>query len=640
MFRSAVSVKSEMSKRSGHFFHRLTALITLWAFAFTTLAPSHGALSQPGARCVFTNYTYDEVGNLQSFATPNGVAHGYTYNALNRLTNLTVINGIGNIATYDYTQLRTGHRSSAHETFAGTLSNPQSTIRNPKYQYDALYRLRKETITANIGASGVADYALDAVGNRENRTSTVPGLSQQTFTHDANDRLDSDTYDANGNTKAGKITLNATGAEAPASTVTDTYDSESSGARKPAEGSPKGRGGGREQYRLISRTGPNGTVSIVYDGDGNKVRESHNGTTTAYLIDTQNLTGYAQVVEELINGNVVRTYTYGHDLLNQDQKISGTSWQATWFAYDGHGSVRQLTDGLGNVTDRYDYDAFGVLLNSAGTTFNRYRYCGEQYDDALGLYYLRARVMNASNGRFWSMDEYEGDNEDPTSLHKYLYANAEPITGIDPSGHMTATLTETVTVGALITTIAAIAVISTPQGRAMTEQGVHAGISLAGQLGSSVFGYLQQAAARVAGALTVAYESVREQIERAVEQLKKIGRQFNRFPKKFVPISKSLMPSIAAHISGVQRGIPQLLTRANATTARPNRAAAIRGLPSAGSGLSWDEYPFASTYQGGTGASVMAVPIGEQWIQGGVIGGSYIVQRITDGDRFWVVVIP
>jgi RHS repeat-associated protein len=180
----------------------------------------------------------------------------------------------------------------------------------------------------------------------------------------------------------------------------------------------------------------------VYDGDGNKVSETHNGTTTAYLIDTQNLTGYAQVVEELVNGNVVRTYTYGHDLLNQDQRISGTNWSATWFAYDGHGSVRQLTDGVGNVTDHYDYDAFGVLLHSQGTTFNRYRYCGEQYDDALGLYYLRARFMNASNGRFWSMDSYEGEGSDPQSLHKYLYANADPVNGSDPSGNVTLVETE------------------------------------------------------------------------------------------------------------------------------------------------------------------------------------------------------
>ncbi len=47
----------------------------------------------------------------------------------------------------------------------------------------------------------------------------------------------------------------------------------------------------------------------------------------------------------------------------------------------------------------------------------------------------QARYLNPSTGRFWTMDTYEGNNSDPLSLHKYLYAHADPINGIDPSGH-------------------------------------------------------------------------------------------------------------------------------------------------------------------------------------------------------------
>jgi RHS repeat-associated protein len=238
-------------------------------------------------------------------------------------------------------------------------------------------------------------------------------LSNQAFSYDANDRLESDTYDANGNTRVGKVALNAQGAEALAQTVNDSYDSEN---------------------RLTSRTAPSGNVQVVYDGDGNKVRETANGQTISYSVDTQNPTGYAQVVEELQNGTVIRTYTYGHDLLVQDQRDGSGNWAATWFGYDGHGSVRLLTNALGHITDRYDYDAFGVLLVSSGTTLNRYRYCGEQFSPPLGLYHLRARFINAASGRFWSMDAYLGRCSDPLSLHKYLYANADPVGGIDPTG--------------------------------------------------------------------------------------------------------------------------------------------------------------------------------------------------------------
>jgi RHS repeat-associated protein len=88
-------------------------------------------------------------------------------------------------------------------------------------------------------------------------------------------------------------------------------------------------------------------------------------------------------------------------------------------------------------TDTYDYDAFGNLIHSTGTTYNNYLFAGEQFDPDLNLYYNRARYLNVSTGRFWTMDIQEGLSEDPLSLHKYLYAEAEPVMGNDPSGEVT-----------------------------------------------------------------------------------------------------------------------------------------------------------------------------------------------------------
>ena len=115
---------------------------------------------------------------------------------------------------------------------------------------------------------------------------------------------------------------------------------------------------------------------MLYDGDGNRVQQT-------------------------VNGVVNHTYTYGHDLISQDKVDPATnSWHATFYAYDGHGNVRFLTNESGQVTDTYVYDAFGTLITGTGTTNNRYLYTGEQFDPNLGLYYLRARLMNPLTGRF------------------------------------------------------------------------------------------------------------------------------------------------------------------------------------------------------------------------------------------------
>lgn len=89
----------------------------------------------------------------------------------------------------------------------------------------------------------------------------------------------------------------------------------------------------------------------------------------------------------------------------------------------------------GVVTDTYDHDAFGNLINSTGTTPNNYLFAGEQFDPDLHLYYNRARCLNTSTGRFWSMDTDEGDDESPLSLHKYLYGLADPVDNLDRDGN-------------------------------------------------------------------------------------------------------------------------------------------------------------------------------------------------------------
>ena len=70
-----------------------------------------------------------------------------------------------------------------------------------------------------------------------------------------------------------------------------------------------------------------------------------------------------------------------------------------------------------------------------------------------------------------------------------------------------------------------------------------------------------------------------------------------------------------------------------------NRGAALGNRKAKKPGYSLDEYPFASTYEGGAGAQVMEVDEKEQRRQGGVMSNFYQKNRLQDGDEFNVLVI-
>jgi YD repeat-containing protein len=117
-------------------------------------------------------------------------------------------------------------------------------------------------------------------------------------------------------------------------------------------------------------TSMNGSaVTMVYDGDGSRVAKTVAGSTTRYLVDDLNPTGYVEVVEEVVGATVQRQYTYGLQRISQNELIGG-AWSSSFYGYDGMGNVRQLTNASGAITDAYDYGAFSNKTNSTRSTPN------------------------------------------------------------------------------------------------------------------------------------------------------------------------------------------------------------------------------------------------------------------------------
>ena len=350
-----------------------------------------------------TDYDYDAVGNLIKTKFANGVIENQQYDLLNRLTYLENRNQTNVISSYTYTLDGMGNRLKVEENDGRIV----------EYSYDDLYRLTQEKTTDTVVANKTIQYQFDAVGNRLQKIDSVEGTT--TYTYDDNDRLLQETlggkvtnyqYDNEGNLKA-KVENGTTQAE---------YEWNAKGELTAVE---------------VTENGETGRIEFEYDHNGIRVAISVDGEETRFLIDN-NQQQYAQVIEEYqVNGNVNTTYTHGWDLISQDNGNNRFYYQV-----DGLGSARQLTDINGAVVVEYDYDAYGNLTRKVGDADNNYLFAGEQFDEAVDGYYLRARYYDSLTGRFVSTDPFEGYKSKPVTLHDYLYTGNNPIIFTDPSGEV------------------------------------------------------------------------------------------------------------------------------------------------------------------------------------------------------------
>ncbi len=344
------------------------------------------------SRGLTTTMGYDPAGNLVRQALPNGVGMVRSFNTRDQLVG--VVNRRSDntlLSSFAYTLDANGLRTGVMEADGSAVT----------YVYDARYRLTSETRTG--AGAYVTTYAYDLVGNR---TAASLGGTAVAYTYDANDRLtgtgtETYYYDASGN---------MTGRTDAAGFTALGYD---------------------EENRLTRVTAPGGAVTTyAYDLYGNRVRRTDGGGTREFVVDPRNLSGQAQVVDELDGaGGVVTHYTRGASLLAEDEGAT-----RLYYVADGQGSTRQLVNGAQAVTDTFRYDGYGRLLDRTGAHDTPFQFTGEAYDPAVGAYYLRARYYDPRTGRFLGMDPDLGGLKDPTSLHRYLYAHNNPVNLLDPSG--------------------------------------------------------------------------------------------------------------------------------------------------------------------------------------------------------------
>ncbi len=93
------------------------------------------------------------------------------------------------------------------------------------------------------------------------------------------------------------------------------------------------------------------------------------------------------------------------------------------------------------MTTKYSYDEFGIpspnsKFGQGGEKANTYGFTGEQWDEDVGLLYLRARYYQPDVGRFITKDPFPGITALSQTLPPYLYCQNNPTDLVDPQGRI------------------------------------------------------------------------------------------------------------------------------------------------------------------------------------------------------------
>ncbi len=195
---------------------------------------------------------------------------------------------------------------------------------------------------------------------------------------------------------------------------------------------PTANANGEQTGRAGTRMGPMGMDGTYADGAGlalsghssDQADRSHRsslGAAAPSTVAPAPPSGAGGMALEKQCGSFTQAYSVGNGLLRRGSEYP---------LFDGHGSERTVTNSSQTVTGSVNFEAFGQVAGSSGSSTSPYMYAGDwgyRNDGDAGLMHVGARYYDAQVGRFITRDTV-------LSEHPYLYCEHEPANFADDDG--------------------------------------------------------------------------------------------------------------------------------------------------------------------------------------------------------------
>jgi RHS repeat-associated protein len=173
-------------------------------------------------------------------------------------------------------------------------------------------------------------------------------------------------------------------------------------------------------------------VNYFYDLSGNMLRESDDAHQDQYYYYGSN--GLTCIYDSKLGVK--------HSYIRAGLQLLSSS-DGFYYIVNGRGDVVALVSNRaatyynsGDIIGYYVYEPFGGLraAQKQRTVFNKFKFAGGLQSNT-GNYAFGSRIYAPGQGRWISMDAYQGNVSDPLSLNRYAYCSNDPVNFVDPSGY-------------------------------------------------------------------------------------------------------------------------------------------------------------------------------------------------------------